>query len=60
MHTLIGAFTLSVQPADGPFPPRVSITLVGAATDAQGVIHVTPNCATLDELEAASTRSSTS
>ena len=51
MHTLVGAFTLSVEAAEGPLPPRVSITLVGAAADQEGVIHLTPTCITLDELE---------
>ena len=51
MHTLIGAFTLTVEASQGALPPRVSITLVGMPVDEEGVIHLTPTCATLDELE---------
>ena len=49
-----GAFTLSVEPATEVLPTRVSITLTGAAPDAQGVLHLTPNCMTLDALESCS------
>jgi hypothetical protein len=46
-----GAFTLFVEPATEVLPARVSITLTGAASDAHGVLHLTPDCMTLDELE---------
>ena len=46
-----GAFTLSVEPATEGLPTRVSITLTGAAPDAHGVLHLTPDCMTLDALE---------
>ena len=46
-----GAFTLFVDPATEVLPARVSITLTDAAPDAHGVLHLTPDCMTLDELE---------
>ena len=46
-----GVFTLSVEPATEAMPARVSIALTGATPDARGVLHVTPDCLTLDELE---------
>ena len=46
-----GAFTLSVEPATEAMPARVSIALTGATPGARGVLHVTPDCLTLDELE---------
>ena len=45
------AFTLSVEPATEVLPARVSIVLTGAAPGAHGVLHVTPDCMTLDALE---------
>ncbi len=46
-----GAFTLSVEPATEGLPTRVSITLTGAAPDADGVLHLILDCMTLDALE---------
>jgi hypothetical protein len=46
-----GAFTLVVEPATATLPARVSIALTGAVPDQRGVLHVTPNCMSLDELE---------
>ena len=51
MHSLVGAFTLTVEASEGALPPLVSITLVGAPVDREGVVHLTPTCVTLDELE---------
>ena len=45
------ASPLPADPATEVLPTRVSITLTGAAPDAQGVLHLTPNCMTLDALE---------
>ena len=42
---------LSVEPATEVLPARVSITVTGAAPDAHGVLHLTPDCMTLDALE---------
>ena len=46
-----GVFTLHVEPATEALPARVSIALSGAVPDARGVLHMTPDCMTLDELE---------
>ena len=46
-----GAFTLFLEPATEVLPARVSIILTGAAPDAHGVLQLTPDCMTLDELE---------
>ena len=49
---LTGAFTLHVEPWSDTHPPRVSIVLTtGAAPDERGLLHITPDCMTLDELE---------
>jgi hypothetical protein len=42
----IGAFT-----APETSPARVSIVLSGARPDEKGVLHMTPDCITMDELE---------
>jgi hypothetical protein len=48
----VGAFALNVQSETDAHPPRVSIVLTtGAAPDERGLLHVTPDCMTLDELE---------
>jgi hypothetical protein len=44
-------FVLNVEPETTAMPKRVSIALTGAVPDDQGVLHVTPNCMSLDELE---------
>jgi hypothetical protein len=46
-----GMFVLNVEPETPAMPGRVSIALTGAAPDHQGVIHVSPICMSLDELE---------
>ena len=46
-----GAFTLHVEPATAAHPACVSIALTGAVPDARGVLHLTPDCLTLDDLE---------
>ncbi len=48
---LTGTFSLNVEAASGPFPARVSLVLAGAVPDDDGLVHLTPPCATLDELE---------
>jgi hypothetical protein len=50
MHTA-GVFTLYVELATEALPARVSIALTGAVPDARGILHMTPDCMTLDELE---------
>ena len=46
-----GMFVLHVEPETTAMPTRVSIALTGAVPDHRGVLHVTPNCMSLDELE---------
>ena len=46
-----GAFTLSIEPATEVLPAWVSIILSGAAPDAHSILHLTPDCMTLDALE---------
>ena len=46
-----GNVRADVEPETTAIPRRVSIALTGAAPDHQGVLHVTPNCMSLDELE---------
>ena len=46
-----GAFILHIKPATEAHPARVSLALTGVIPDASGVLHVTPDCMTLDELE---------
>jgi hypothetical protein len=46
-----GAFTLSIEPATEVLPARVSVILSGTTPDAHGILHVTPDCMTLDALE---------
>ena len=48
----LGAFELHVEQETEATLPRVSIALVGVTPDEQGVVHVTPDCRTVDELEA--------
>ena len=47
----IGAFTLNLDPTSEAIPARVSIALTGGRPDERGVLHLTPDCITLDELE---------
>ena len=46
-----GMFVLNVEPETTAMPKRVSVALTGAVPDHHGVLHVTPNCMSLDELE---------
>jgi hypothetical protein len=46
-----GTFELVVQPETDTHPARVSIAVHGAVPDEHGVIHLTPECMTLDVLE---------
>jgi hypothetical protein len=46
-----GAFELIVQPETDTHPAKVSIALRGAVPDEHGVIHMTPDCMSLDVLE---------
>ena len=46
-----GMFVLNVEPETTAIPKRVSIKLTGAVPDHHDVLHVTPNCMSLDELE---------
>jgi hypothetical protein len=48
---LTGTFSLNIEAASGPLPARISVVLAGAVPDENGVVHLTPDCATLDELE---------
>lgn len=47
----LGTFALHLEPATASAPARVSITLSGAQPDEKGILHLTPDCMTLDELE---------
>jgi hypothetical protein len=46
-----GTFVLHIQPETASTPTRMSIALSGAMPDQRGVLHVTRDCMTLDELE---------
>jgi hypothetical protein len=46
-----GVFLLHVEPETASTPTRVSIALSGAVPDHRGVLHVTRECMTLDDLE---------
>jgi hypothetical protein len=46
-----GVFILSVVPETASTPTRVSIGLARGGPDHRGVLHVTRQCMTLDELE---------
>ncbi len=46
-----GAFELHIEPETETRPMRVSICLTGAPRDDSGVVHMTPDCMTLDMLE---------
>jgi hypothetical protein len=47
----IGTFALQIEPATTARPTRVSIVVSGAPQDDQTVIHLSPDCVTLDEFE---------
>jgi hypothetical protein len=46
-----GAFELHVEQETETRPMRVSVCLHGAEPDDGGVVHMTPDCLTLDALE---------
>ena len=46
-----GRFILNTEAATSTHPARVSIVLTGAVPDGRGLLHVTPDCMSLDELE---------
>ena len=50
MRTL-GAFDLHIQPGDEHEPARVFIALAGIIPDDDGLLHLTPDCFTLDQVE---------
>ena len=47
----IGTFALQIEPATTVTPTRVSIVVSGAPQNEQAVIHLSPDCVTLDEFE---------
>ncbi len=47
----VGAFELHIEPATETKSLRVSIALVGAQPDEWGILHLTPECLRLDDLE---------
>ena len=46
-----GVFILDIQPETASTPTRLSIALTGGVPDLRGVLNVTRQCMTLDELE---------
>src|SRR5215212_7914266 len=49
----LSTFALEIERTDNHDPTRVSVVLSTAAPDADGVLRLTPQCMTLDELEGA-------
>ena len=47
----IGTFALQIEPATTATPARVSIVVSGAPQNEHAVIHLCPDCMTLDDLE---------
>ncbi len=47
----ISTIALHVEPSTARSPARVSIALTGGQPDEHGVLHLTVDCLTLDELE---------
>ena len=47
----VGAFELHVEQETETRPLRVSICLSGAIPDDRGVLHMSPDCMRLDDLE---------
>ncbi len=47
----IRTIELHVEPETDTHPAKVSVVLQGAQPDERGVIHVTPDCMSLDVLE---------
>lgn len=46
-----GMFVLHVEPETPAMPVRISLAVTGTVSDQQGILHITPQCMTLDELE---------
>ncbi len=46
-----GAFQLDIAPETDTQPMRVKVVLLGVHPDEHGVIHMTPECMSLDVLE---------
>ena len=49
----LSTFALEIQRGEDREPSRVSVVLTAAGPDADGVLRLTPQCMTLDELEGA-------
>jgi hypothetical protein len=49
----LSTFALEIERSDNHEPTRVSVVLATAAPDSDGVLRLTPQCMTLDELEGA-------
>src|SRR3954451_3265342 len=49
----LGTLALEIQRSEDHEPSRVSVVLANATPDADGVLRLTPQCMTLDELEGA-------
>jgi hypothetical protein len=49
----LSTFALEIERTENHEPTRVSVVLSTAAPDADGVLRLTPQCMTLDELEGA-------
>ena len=47
----VGASELHIEPGTETRPMRVSICLAGAVPDDRGVLHLSPDCMRLDDLE---------
>ncbi len=48
----VGAFELHIEPETETRPLRISVCLTGAVPNDRGVVHMTPDCMRLDDLEA--------
>jgi hypothetical protein len=49
----LNIFALEIERGEGHEPSRVSVVLAAATPGAAGVLRLTPQCMTLDELEGA-------
>ncbi len=47
----VGAFELHVEQETETRPMQVSICLAGAVPDERGIVHLSPDCLRLDDLE---------
>lgn len=46
-----GAFELHIEPETETRPMRVSVCFFGAVPDERGVLHLSPDCMRLDQIE---------